>query len=251
MTSKPSLENLVESGVIEVESLHPGGMITTHELAELCHVDKNTKLLDVASGTGESACYLAEEFKSSIIGIDASEIMVARAKEKTIQRKLTIDFSVGDAHNLPFDDHSFDVVISECTTCVLDKQRAITEMVRVVKTGGYVGIHDICWRNDTPEKMKTKLAEIESERPETLEGWVHLFQQAGLENCNGIDRSELIPAWMRESKKNLGVKGQWKIVQTVFNSWGLKGLWTVFQSERIFASRHTGYGIIVGQKPIV
>ena len=47
---------------------------------------------------------------------------------------------MGNAHNLPFDMDSFDVVISECTTCILDKERAIAEMVRVTKPGGYVGI---------------------------------------------------------------------------------------------------------------
>ena len=44
--TKPSLENLVESGVLGVESLHPGGMTTTKELAELCRVSENKLLLD-------------------------------------------------------------------------------------------------------------------------------------------------------------------------------------------------------------
>ena len=60
--TKPSLENLVESGVLGVESLHPGGMTTTKELAELCRVNTNTSLLDVASGTGESTCFLVKTF---------------------------------------------------------------------------------------------------------------------------------------------------------------------------------------------
>ena len=247
--TKPSLENLVESGVLGVESLHPGGMTTTKELAELCRVNTNTSLLDVASGTGESTCFLVKTFGCTAEGIDASEIMVVQAREKVEKQGLQINYQVGDAHDLPFDEDSFDVVISECTTCVLNKERAITEMVRVTKPGGYVGIHDICWQDDTPEKLKSRLEEIEGEIPETLEGWVTLFRQAGLVNCKGIDRSEIIPTWIKLSKKDLGFKGQWNIIKTAFNRWGLKGLITIFASQRIFTSKYTGYGIIIGIKP--
>ncbi len=246
--TKASLENLVESGVLGVESLHPGGMTTTKELAELCRVSENKLLLDVASGTGESTCFLVGEFGCTAMGIDASEIMVKQAKEKAANKGYHIDYQLGDAHDLPFDDNYFDVVISECTTCALDKERAIAEMVRVTKSGGYVGIQDICWKSSTPEKLKARLEEIEGERPETLEGWVMLFQQAGLVECEGIDCSELIPTWIKLSKRDLGLKGQWNIVKTAVKNWGLKGLMTILASQRIFTSRHTGYGIIVGHK---
>jgi len=46
----------------------------------------------------------------------------------------------------------------------------------------------------------------------------------------------------------LGLKGQWNIGKTAVNNWGLKGLMTILASQRIFTSRHTGYGIIVGHK---
>ena len=248
LSGKPSLENLLESGAIELESLHPGGLTTTQELAELCHVNEKTTLLDVASGTGESACFLVDEFHCKATGLDASEILLEQAREKALQQGFDVEFRLGDAHDLPFDDQSFDVVISECTTCVLDKQRAIAEMVRVVKLGGYVGIHDICWQEDTPEKLKNRLGDIEDEYPETLAGWIDLFQEAGLENCKGIDRSGKMPDWMKSGRKKLGIKGQLKIARTVYNAWRLKGLLTIFESERIFSNKHTGYGIIVGQK---
>ena len=246
--TKPSLENLAESGVFGVKSLHPGGMSTTKELAELCMVNKRTKLLDIASGTGESTCFLVKTFGCTAMGIDISEIMVDQARKNAEKQGLKIDYQVGYAHNLPFDMDSFDVVISECTTCILDKERAIAEMVRVTKPGGYVGIHDICWKDATPEKLKIKLEEIEGERPETLEGWVNLFQQADLIGCKGIDRSEIIPTWIKLSKKDLGFKGQWNIIKTVLKKWGLKGLMTILASQRIFSSKHTGYGIIIGLK---
>ena len=76
LSGKPSLENLLESSAIELESLHPGGLTTTPELAELCHVNEKTTLLDVASGTGERACLLVDEFHCKALGLDASEILL-------------------------------------------------------------------------------------------------------------------------------------------------------------------------------
>jgi SAM-dependent methyltransferase len=252
MTSKcenhPSLENLVESEDLGLEILHPGGLEITRELAELCRIGKDTKVLDVASGTGESVCYLAESFGCQAVGVDASDYLLERAKEKAGQRNLDAEFNKGDAHHLPFDDDVFDAVISECTTCLLDKERALREMVRVANPGGYVGIHDLCWKEGAPEQVKQRLIEIENERPETLEGWKRLFEKVGLIEIRTVDKSHLLPLWTRGAKKMLGITGQLRIFLRVIRKWGLKGLGSVWESERIFQSVHMGYGIIVGRK---
>ena len=118
---RPSLENLIESEDVGLEILHPGGLEITRELAQLCHIGKDTKVLDVASGTGESAFYLVQNFGCSIIGIDSSDDMIERAKRKAMDKGVIIEFKNGDAHDLPFIDNTFDAVISECTTCLLNK----------------------------------------------------------------------------------------------------------------------------------
>lgn len=248
---RPSLENLVENEDLGLDILHPGGLDITQQLARLCQIGQDTSVLDVASGTGESACYLAEELGASVVGIDVSDFMIERAKKKAEQRNLEIEFEKADAHQLPFGDETFDRVISECTTCILDKEKAIREMVRVVKPNGYVGIHDICWKQDTPEQIRFRLAEIEGERPETLEGWKALFEKAGLVDVKTVDRSLLIPTWMKGIRKKLGIGGQLKIFLKIIRIWGIRGLRDVWESERIFQSQYTGYGIIVGRKPQV
>jgi arsenite methyltransferase len=246
---KPSLEVLVESEDFGLDILHPGGMDITQELAWLCRVGKGVSVLDVASGTGESACYLAESLGAHVVGIDISDHMIESARRNAGQRGLKIEFKKGDAHELPFDDNTFDTVISECTTSLLDKEIAIHEMARVVKQNGYVGIHDICWKQDTPERMKKRLAEIEGEKPETLAGWKALFEKAGIGDVKTIDRSMLIPPWMKGIRKKLGYSGQLKIFLKIVRKWGIRGLMNVLESERIFRSKYIGYGIIVGRKP--
>lgn len=247
---RPSLESLIESESIGMEILHPGGLEITAELARMCGIDKASTVLDVASGTGESACFLAETLGASVTGIDGSPSMLDRAKTKAVQDGLPVVFVRGDAACLPFADASFDAVISECTTCLLDKQTAIAEMARVVKPGGWVGIHDICWQPHTPERLRRRLAELENERPETLAGWQALFQEAGLVDVKGVDKSPLLPEWTRGMARQLGIGGRWRIFRKLFRIWGLRGLLDAWQSERIFRNRHTGYGIIVGRRPV-
>lgn len=249
LDAKPSLENLVESQDLGLEILHPGELEITKELAELCHVRRNSKVLDVASGTGQSAYYLAESFSCRVIGIDASDYMINKAIDKGKQKNLTVEFKLADAHDLPFADNTFDVAISECTTCVLDKKVAISEMVRVVKPGGYVGIHDICWKDDVPLDIRQSLDDIEGEKPETIEGWKDLFKRAGLIDIEAVDKSYLIPKWIINIKNELGVKGRFKIILRILRTWGINGFFRIRKSEKIFQSKYIGYGIIIGRKP--
>ena len=158
-------------------------------------------MLDVASGTGEGTCFLVEEFKCHAVGIDISQVMIKRAKEKAQKKNPNIDFKIGDAHYLPFENNSFDVVIAECVVCALNKEMAIAEMIRVLIPGGFIGIHDICWKEDTPNDLKVRLKAIENESPETLVGWKKLFSDNGLENCSVTDKSHLMSIWMESNKK--------------------------------------------------
>lgn len=248
-TPRPSLEALIEGEDLGLEVLHPGGFEITSELADQCQIGKGSRVLDVASGTGASAVFLAQTLGCSVVGVDGSDSMLAQARKRIAGTKLAVEFIKGDAHNLAFEPGTFDAVISECTTCLLRKRRAIGEMARVAKPGGYVGIHDLCWKKSTPERLKRRLKEIEDEEPETLDGWMRLFESAGLSDVRGFDRSKLIPVWMKVAKKKLGPRGHYRAARAAIRRWGLGGLVRILQGERVFASRHTGHAFIVGLKP--
>lgn len=244
-----SLEGLVESGLLELDSLHPGGLEMTRRLAELCDVKAGADVLDVASGTGETACFLASEFGAHVEGIDRSTEMIRRGRDRARTRGLDIGFTLADAARLPFPDEAFDIVLCECTLCLLDKQPVLEEMVRVVRPGGHVGMHDLCWKPDAPERVKHALAELEGERPETLEGWRREFHHAGLVELQAIDESKAKSAWMRESRRRLGLTGQVALASKVLRRWGPAGLLRVLRSERVFANGALGYGMVVGARP--
>lgn len=254
MTAEPartpaSLEALVETGMLPLESLHPGGLDLTRELAERCGIRRGDRVLDVASGTGETACFLAGTIGARVFGVDRSDAMLRRAAAKARDRDLRVELANAGATDLPFADGEFDAALCECTLCFLDKERALAEMARVLRPGGRLGMHDLCWKKGAPEGMKRTLAEVEGERPEELEGWRRLFAGAGLVDIEVVDRSELIGRWMRESRKRLGVGGYLKLVLAVVRRWGVGGLWRVLRSEGVFSSERLGYGIVVGTKP--
>lgn len=245
----PSLESLVESGVLEVESLHPGGLELTREFATSCGITNGMRVLDVACGTGETALFLAEQFQAEVWGLDASDELLTRAIGKAGIKGLDVHFRQGDAIEMPFPDDSFDVAICECTLCLLDKTAVLQEMTRVVHAGGCVGMHDLFWVQGAPDKMKTALAETEGEEPETLAGWQRLFAIAGLVDIRAVDQTELKSRWMRDSRKELGLLKQLRVFRYVIGRWGIAGMRHVLRSERIVSSRHLGYGIVCGTKP--
>lgn len=245
----PSLEHLIESEDLGLEVLHPGGVAITLELACLCHVGRDTWVLDVACGTGESSCRLASESAAQLAGLDFSHKMLTRARSKSERRGLSIHWIRGDAHLLPFDSASFDVVICECALCHLDKLKTVREMCRVVRPGGYLGMHDLCWRPHTPDKLRRRLQELEEEDPETAEGWLGLMSEAGLAEVELLDRSDVLTAWTRETHAQLGMLGYLRVLLKVLHRWGAGGLRRVLASERLFADRHLGYVIVVGRVP--
>ncbi len=244
-----SLEAIVETGLLTLDSLHPGGLQTTRHLATACHIQRGATVLDVASGTGETACFLAEALGARVHGVDRSDEMIRRAEAKARARGLEVMFRKADAADLPFDDSTFDAAICECTLCFLDKPRVLREMARVVRAGGYVGMHDLCWKEGASGQQKNTLAEIEGEIPETLDGWRRLFEGAGLVRVTAADLSDVKSVWMRESRTQLGLTGQLRMFLKIIRRWGVRGAWMVLRSQRVFSSDLLGYVLVVGTKP--
>ena len=195
-----------------------------------------------------TGCLLAETFGARVIGVDRSEGMTRRATEKASARGLAVTFRTADAANLPFKDSEFDAAICECTLCFLDKPRVLGEMVRVVRRGGCVGMHDLCWKEGASHRLKRTLVEIEGEKPETLEGWRRLFESAGLVQITAVEKSEAMSRWLKDSRKQLGLTGMLNLYLKIVRRWGLGGAWKVLRSQRVFSSKFLSYALVVGTK---
>ena len=100
------------------------------------------RVLDVGCGTGEFTYYLAGQCSGiRFYGIDNDDVFIAEAQKS--EKRLCTDnefmFQSADAMSLPFEDHTFDAVVSHTfLTSVFDYCGAIAEMQRVCKIGGVI-----------------------------------------------------------------------------------------------------------------
>lgn len=98
------------------------------------------RVLDVACGTGTAALVAARHY-AEVTGIDYVADLVERARRRALVEGHEVDLQVGDAQDLPFDDDSFDVVLSVYgVQFAPDQERAAAELLRVCRPGGRIGL---------------------------------------------------------------------------------------------------------------
>lgn len=110
-----SLETLTEEVLMEYDQDHYGGVEANDLLAERAGIRKTHHVLDVCSGMGGPARYLAHRIGCRVTGLDLTESRVSAAIRLTQLTKLSklVDFRLGNALEMPFDDAHFDVVIGQ------------------------------------------------------------------------------------------------------------------------------------------
>ena len=103
-------------------------------------VHPGDRVLDACCGTGDLAIAATRAGAGSVVGLDFSEGMLARARRKS-QR---VEWVRGDLLSLPFDDASFDsATVGFGVRNVADLERALRELRRVLRPGGRVAILEI------------------------------------------------------------------------------------------------------------
>lgn len=115
-------------------------------------------VLDLGSGAGFDAFLAAKKVGSTgkVIGVDMTDEMLEKANENISNGSYTnVEFRKGDIENLPIDDNSIDVIISNCVINLApDKKRVFSEAYRVLKTGGKLMVSDIVLSKPLPEDLK-------------------------------------------------------------------------------------------------
>jgi demethylmenaquinone methyltransferase/2-methoxy-6-polyprenyl-1,4-benzoquinol methylase len=113
-----------------------------NQVVDVANVGNGSKILDVATGTGQQAFAFANH-GYSVIGVDITESMLEIARKHN--RQNLVKFQLCDATQLPFEENTFDV------TCIsfalhdmppLIRQKVLVEMARVIKPNGVIIIVD-------------------------------------------------------------------------------------------------------------
>jgi SAM-dependent methyltransferase len=119
-------------------------------------------VLDLGSGAGLDCILAAQKVGETghVIGVDMTPEMIERAQANAQRVNLkNIEFRLGYLENLPVDDNTVDVIISNCVVNLSpDKGKVFNEAFRVLAPGGKLAVSDIVTEGPIPEVVKQSLS---------------------------------------------------------------------------------------------
>ncbi len=133
--SRPQIDTLAP-----YDQFHGRGLEATQEIAAMLKVAPTDHLLDVGSGIGGPARYMAHRFGCRVTGIDltAEYCEVARHLTRLLAMESQVEFELGDALAMPFADATFDGAYSmNVSMNIADKAALYGEVRRVLKPGSW------------------------------------------------------------------------------------------------------------------
>ncbi|MGE5382725.1 MAG: arsenite methyltransferase [Omnitrophica WOR_2 bacterium] len=120
-------------------------------------IKKGDVVLDLGSGAGND-CFVARSIvgeTGKVYGIDFTDAMLIKANANNLKLGYeNVEFVKGDIDDMPLSDNLIDVIISNCVlNLVPDKQKAFSEIKRVLKPGGHFCVSDVVIEGALPEKI--------------------------------------------------------------------------------------------------
>lgn len=122
------------------------------EVLDSWNISTGKSMLDVGCGSGQTAIPAAKK-GIKVTGIDIAENLIQHARKRAVEAKLTTQFDVGDAEDLPYKDKSFNVVISMFGAMFAPRpEKVVSEFARVLEPGG-----QLYMANWTPTSMPAQM----------------------------------------------------------------------------------------------
>ena len=215
MALGPDEQRLTPQQLATLDQFHTRGLAATTELAKLAGITADLSVLDVGSGVGGPARFLAATYGCRVTGIDLSEPFVDAARyltERTGQSE-RVSFETASALELPFGDGHFDVVLLQHVAMnIPDRARLYREIRRVLKSSGRLAIYDIVLNGGDPHYpvpwARTPVTSFLLTAAATREA----IEPAGFRALTWQDDTEAAKAWFAQQRAsgpppspNLGV----------------------------------------------
>ncbi len=220
-------------------SFRPGGLELTKRLLQAVDLDETSRVLDIACGCGTTAVFIAEQYRSSVVGIDISPTMIHSSKNnaeaKGLSRKISL--VTGSAEHLPFPGDTFDIVINECSFTLADSRRTAGEMARVLKHGGKELNSNVYLREDTSgaeSDTSFSISCLAIAKP--LAEQVSCLTESGFRDIYTEDHSRVLKEMALRLIMQKGLKK-------------FPGGSRAASPAQFFKTRKYGYSIITGTKP--
>ncbi len=129
--------------------------IVGESLVEAVNVQSGERVLDVAAGNGNATLAAARHF-ADVTSTDYVPALLDKGRARAQAEGLSVQFQVADVEALPFEDRSFDVVLSTFGVMFApNHQQSSREMLRVTRSGGRIGM-----ANWTPDGFIGRLFKV-------------------------------------------------------------------------------------------
>jgi ubiquinone/menaquinone biosynthesis C-methylase UbiE len=191
-----ALDAISEDVLKDHDQDHYGGVEAVDRLMAAAGIRASDHVLDVCSGMGGPARYIAHRLGCRVTGLDFTESRHHGAVRLTELARLQhlVDFRHGNALEMPFADVTFDVLIGqEAWGHIPNKPQLISECVRVVKPGGTIAFTDILERNPMPADVRERLHQgMTFTELATADGYCELLKARG---CEIVECRDLSDEW--------------------------------------------------------
>jgi sarcosine/dimethylglycine N-methyltransferase len=198
-----------------LDQFHTRGLPATVELAKLTGVTADMSVLDVGSGLGGPARFLAATYDCRVTGVDLSQPFVDAARyltERTGQSG-QVSFETASALELPFDDGSFDVVLLQHVAMnIAGRERLYHEIRRVLEVGGRFATFDVVLISGEPHYPVPWARTPATSFLLTAAATREAIEPAGFRTLAWQDDTEAATAWIAQQRAstplpspNLGV----------------------------------------------
>ncbi|MGA7998714.1 MAG: class I SAM-dependent methyltransferase [Bradyrhizobium sp.] len=198
-----------------LDQFHTRGLAATAELAKLAGISADMSVLDVGSGVGGPARFLAATYGCRVTGVDLSEPFVDAARYLTQRTGLSgqVSFQTASALELPLDDGRFDIALLQHVAMnISDRPRLYRETRRVLKSSGRFATFDVVSNGSEPLYPVPWARTPATSFLMTAAATRDAIEQAGFRTLTWQDDTEAAKAWITQLRAsglppspNLGV----------------------------------------------
>jgi sarcosine/dimethylglycine N-methyltransferase len=211
----PEDRQLTPRALAALDQFHTRGLAATAELAKLAGIGAGMSVLDVGSGVGGPARFLAATCGCRVTGVDLSEAFVEAARYLTGRTGQggEVSFETASALELPFESGRFDVVLLQHVAMnIADRARLYREIRRVLKLGGRFATFDVVSTGGEPHYPVPWARTPATSFLLTADATRAAIEPAGFRTLAWLDDTEAAKAWIAELRAsgpppspNLGV----------------------------------------------
>lgn len=162
--------------------LKPGGTYATGALIRMLGFKGTEHTLVIGPKAGSTALFLSVTNDVTTEALVGSEAEKVTENDPALKRRSTA--RIGKPEEMPFQDASFDAAVVEATLAhqsPVQQRATLSELYRVLKPGGRLGLHELCWRQPPTPELEERLRDVwrGDVYPRVVRGWWDGLEKAG------------------------------------------------------------------------